>query len=712
MTKHYLKPLALAASLSLALAACGKSEQAAAPTPAPAKSATAKPVAAPAPASTVAITPDQPLAFDVNTKYDPCNDFAEYVNANWNAANPIPSDQTRWGSFSILQERTMQQQKTILETAAWDATHHEGSALEQKLGNLYAAGMDEAAIDKLGYDPIKPQLAAIDALKTPADIASFLDTSFDNGDSYLFDFGAGADFKNATKQIGYVSQDGLGLPTPAYYTDAQYKDIRDAYLKYIAKSFELTGVSATDAQKQADQVLAFETELAKASMSPTELLNPDNEYRLVTVAEADKTTPHFSWEQFFKAQGVDIGSGFSMAQPKFFAEFDKLLANTPVAQWQAYLRFHTIDNAAPALSQAFQDNQFDFDGKTLSGQPEQRPRWKRVIGAVNGAMGMGLGQLYVARYFSPEAKARAEQLVANIRAAFKEHIEQLTWMSDATKQKAIAKLALYLPKIGYPDKGEWRDWSGLNIEPGNWYGDLEAASKYNYHFDIGKIGKPTDRKQWEMTPQTINAYYSDSDNTINFPAAILQPPFFYANGDDAVNYGGIGFVMGHETTHGFDKYGSEFDGYGNRVNWWTKQDREKFDQLETALENQYDQYAPIPGQPNLHVKGKMTIREDTADLGGLNIAYTALQNALKDNPKEAGGKIDGMTQDQRFFMSAARVWEGTTRPKAAELALNTDPHAPGQIRAFASTSDMPQFAQAFQCKAGDKMVRKHPVKIW
>jgi putative endopeptidase len=717
MHKHLLTPIALAVGAALAVSGCsnnGGNPNASAPVASSTAPAPAQTASAPAPGSTVAITPAQPIAFELDDQYNPCNDFAEYVNAKWNKANPIPADQTTWGAFGILHERSVQQQKQILETAAQDARDHKGNELEQKLGNLYAAGLDTATIDKLGYDPIKPQLAAIDALKTPADIADFINTSYNNGDSYVFSFGSGADFKDATRQIGYVFQDGLGLPTRDYYLSPKYKDIRDAYVKYIAKSLELVGTPKADATKQADAVMKFETELAKASLSPVELRNLDNEYHFVTVAEADKISPHFSWDKFFKAQGVDIGKGFSLSQPKFIAEFDKLLASAPISQWQAYLKFHLVSSASPALSQAFEDNRFDFYGKTLSGQPEQKPRWKRVISAVNGAMGMGLGELYVAKYFPPESKERAEQLVTNVRAALKQHIENLDWMSEATKKKALEKWALFLPKIGYPDKGEWRDWSGLTIQPDQWYANLEAASKYNYHYDIGKIGKATDRKEWHMTPQTINAYYSPSTNTINFPAAILQPPFFYAKGDDAVNYGGIGFVIGHESSHGFDDQGSQFDGHGNRVDWWTPKDKKAFDERTAALVKQYDSYAPIPGKPDLHVNGKLTLGEDIGDLGGLNIAYTALQTALKQDPREADQKIDGMTQDQRFFLSSARVWEGTAREKTAELLLNVDPHAPAKIRAFASAANMPQFAQAFQCKPGDKMMHTGDklVKIW
>ncbi len=712
MTKQYLKPLALAASLSLALAACGNSEQAAAPAPAPAKTA-----AAPAAAASTAAAAAPKSVFDVSELGAPteaCQDFNTFVNAKWVAANPIPSDRTRWGAFDQLADKSMDEQHQILENAAKNVASAKDGSTEQKLGWLYSAGMDEATIDKAGYDPIKPQLAQIDGLKNSADIASFIDTSYNNGDSYVFSFGSGADFKDATKQIGYVYQSGLGLPTKDYYFKPQYKDIRTAYEAYIAKSLELVGVSAADAKKQASEVMKFETELAKASLAPTEMRNLDNQYHFVSLKEADKISPHFNWQKFFAAQGVTIDKGFSLSQPKFIAEFDKLLAHAPVSQWQAYLRFHLISSASSALSKPFEDNRFDFYGKTLSGQPEQKPRWKRVLRSVNGAMGMGLGQLYVAKYFPPESKQRAEELVTNVRNALKDRIEHLDWMSEATKKKALDKWAEFLPKIGYPDKGEWRDWSGLKIEQGNWFANLEAASKYNYHYDISKIGKATDRKEWGMTPQTVNAYYDPSTNTINFPAAILQAPFFYAHGDDAINYGGIGAVIGHESSHGFDDQGSQFDGHGNREDWWTPQDKKQFDARTKLLVEQFDGYTPIKGKPDLHVNGKLTLGENIADLGGLNIAYDALQTALKNHPQEAATKIDGYTEDQRFFLNWARVWRGNIREKQAELYLNVDPHSPASIRAIAAPSDMSEFAKAFQCKTTDPMVRSgdKQVKIW
>ena len=708
MTKQYLKPLALAVSLALTVSACGKQD--ATPADAPAPTASTAPAAA---GSTAAV--DSKSIFDVSELGAPaeaCTDFDQFVNAKWVAANPIPNDRTRWGAFDKLAEDSLNTQHTIVENAAKGADQAAAGSIEQKIGNLYKSGMDEAAIDKAGFDPIKPKLAEIDQLKNGNDVAAFLDKSFAQGDMLVFQFGAGADFKHAETQIGYTFQDGLGLPTKDYYTDPKHADLRKAYLDYIAKTLELTGVSAADAKKQADEVMAFETSLAAASLAPVELRTPENQYHFVSVAEADKITPHFSWENFFKAQGVTIDKGFSLSQPKFFAEFDKLLASAPASQWQAYLRFHTIDGAADALSKPFRDNRFAFYGKTLSGQPEQKPRWKQVLNAVNGSMGMALGELYVKQEFTPEAKQRAEELVTNIRNALKARIQNLDWMSDETKAKAIAKWETFLPKIGYPEK--WRSWDGLKVTADNYFANMEAAQQFDHDYDIAKIGQPTDRQEWFMTPQTVNAYYNPTDNTINFPAAILQPPFFDAKADDAINYGGIGAVIGHEASHGFDDEGSQFDGAGNNVNWWSKADRAKFDARTAKLVQQFNDYTPIKDKPDAHVNGKLTLGENIADLGGLNVAYDALQVALKQHPAEATQKIDGYTQDQRFFLNWARVWRGNIREQQALLRLNTDPHAPAPLRAIGAPSNMPAFAAAFQCKPGDAMVRPadKQVKIW
>ena len=710
MTKQYLKPLALAlaVSLGLSLTACGKQEPAS--TGAPANTSTA-----PATSSTVAAAAVGKSIFDVS-ELDPsinvCQDFNGFVNSKWVAANPIPADRTRWGAFDQLAEASLNTQHDLADKAAKGAATAQAGSIEQKIGYLYQSGMDEAAIEKAGFDPIKPKLDAIADLKNGSDVASYITKSYVDGDGQVFQFGAGADFHHADMQIAYANEAGLGLPTKDYYSDAKYKDIRDAYVAYIAKALELTGVAEADAKKQAADVLAFETQLAAASLAPVEERDPKNQYHFVSVKDADKATPSFSWDKFFTAQGVTVDKGFSLSQPKFFAEFDKLLAKAPIAQWQAYLRFHTIDDASNYLGKNFQDNKFDFYGKTLAGQPEQKPRWKRVLGAVNGSMGEALGKLYVAEMFKPEAKARAQELVDNVRNALKARIQNLDWMSAETKAKAIAKWDTFLPKIGYPDK--WRDWSGLNIAGDNYYANVMAAAKFNYDYDIAKIGKPTDRKEWGMTPQTVNAYYNPTDNTINFPAAILQPPFFDAKADDAINYGGIGAVIGHEASHGFDDEGSQFDGAGNNVNWWTKDDRAKFDARTDKLVQQFNDYTPIKDKPDAHVNGKLTLGENIADLGGLNVAYDALQTAMKTHPEEAGKQIEGYTQDQRFFLNWARVWRGHVREKQALLYLNVDPHAPASLRAMGAPSNMPAFASAFQCKAGDAMVRPDgkQVKIW
>ena len=660
--------------------------------------------------STTALAATQ-SSFDVkelDTKLNPCGDFNSFVNAKWVAANPIPADRTRWGAFDQLREHSLQTQREIAETAVRDASKAKAGSIEQKIGWFYRSGMAEGAVEKAGYTPIKPELAKIDALKAPADIVAYLNDSFARGQGGLFNVGSGADFKNSKIQIAYAYQGGLGLPTADYYSKPDYAELRAAYQAHIANVLELTGTPAATAKQDAGQVLAFETRLAKSSLLPVDLRKPENQYHFVSLADADKATPNFSWSRFFAAQNADIEHGFSLSQPTFFVELDKMLADVPAAQWRTYLRFHEIDSASPYLSKAFAQEHFAFNNKTLNGQKEQEPRWKRVLGAVNDTMGMALGELYVAKAFPPESKARALELVNNVSAALKARIEKLDWMSDETKHKALEKWATFLPKIGYPDK--WRDWSGVKITPDDYYGNVAAATKFDYDYDIAKIGQPTDRLEWGMTPQTVNAYYNPTDNTINFPAAILQPPFFDANADDAINYGGIGAVIGHEASHGYDDEGSQFDAQGNNENWWTKDDLAKFQARTAKLVAQFNAYEPLPGK---HVNGQLTLGENIGDLGGLNAAYDALQMALSKHPQEKQ-KIDGYTPDQRFFMNFARVWRGSILPKRQEVLLNADPHAPARFRAVGAPSNMPVFAAAFECKAGDAMVRDDAtrVKIW
>lgn len=699
MKIHSLKPLAIALAISLALSACGQKE---AGTEAGAQNEPAAP-------AVVAETPKH-VAFDtseIDTNINACTDFNGYVNGKWIAANPIPDDKTRWGAFDQLREASLNTQHEIVEAAAKSSAAP--GTIEQKIGTLYKSGMDEAAIDALGYEPIKPELAKIDAIKSSEDIVAYLNDSFSRGQGSVFAFGAEADFKDSSRKIAYAFQGGLGLPTRDYYDKPEHAELRDAYVAHIAKVLELIGVDATSAKTQASAVLAFETQLAKASLAPVELRIPENQYHFVTIAEASKVTPNFDWNAFFSAQKADVTDGFSLSQPKFFAEVDKMLTETPVADWQAYLRYRYADGASPYLSTPFQQESFAFHKQTLNGQKEDEPRWKRVLGTVNSELGMALGELYVAQAFPPESKARAEELVTNVQAALKTRIENLDWMSDTTKTKALEKWSTFLPKIGYPEK--WRDWSGLSLNGDSYFADVAAATQFNYDFDIAKIGKPTDRLDWGMTPQTVNAYYNPTDNTINFPAAILQPPFFDAKADDAINYGGIGAVIGHEASHGFDDQGSQFDAHGNNTNWWSDEDKTAFEARTKKLVDQFNAYEPLPGK---HVNGQLTLGENIADLGGTAIAYDALQVALKKDPAEAGGKIDGYTEDQRFFLNWARVWRGNTRDKRLEVLLNTDPHSPAGYRAIGAPSNMPAFAKAFDCKSGDAMVRdgETQVKIW
>ena len=639
----------------------------------------------------------------------PCSDFYGYVNAKWMAANPIPSDRTRWGTFDELREGSLRSQRALIESAA--LTKAAAGSIERKLGDFYASGMDEAAVETAGTAPLRPELARIAAIKTASDLSSYLIDAHARGQGQVFGFGAFPDFKNSQMVIGYTSEGGLGLPERAYYLEDKpdYVRIRGEYVAHIEKALVLAGVKTEEAKQDAQWIIALETQDAKASLSPTDARDPKNQYHFVSLADADRATPHFSWARFFAAQGIGDAPGFSLSHPEWFAAFDKMLTDIPVAQWKAYLRYHAIDEASPFMGKAFVDESFDFHQHKLRGQKEQEPRWKRTLNAVDANMGMAMGELYVASNFPPESKQRAQELVENLRVALKARIEKLDWMSETTKKKALEKWETFRPKIGYPDK--WRDWTGLSIARDGYVANILAANKFNHDWRVGRIGKPVDKTEWGMTPQTVNASYNPLKNEITFPAAILQPPYFDAHADDALNYGGIGAVIGHEMTHGYDDKGSQFDALGNNTNWWTDDDRKEFEVRTAKLVKQFDDYVALE---DLHVKGKLTLGENIADLGGLNIAYDALQVALKKNPPEAKKKIDGFTPGQRFFLGFARVWRTNALPSEAKVRLNTDPHAPGQFRAIAAPSNMPAFAQTFSCKAGSAMVRgdEVQVKIW
>ncbi|MGE8234658.1 MAG: M13 family metallopeptidase [Stenotrophomonas indicatrix] len=696
MNVRNLVPLGLTIAIAASLAACGKNETA------PAADA-AKPAFDQSQIKTALISLN---SADLDPSIAACTDLNGFVNSKWLKANPVPGDQTTWGSFEILRERSLEVQHALVQQAA--ASQAKAGSVEAKIGDIWKTGNDEAKIEAAGLAPLQPTLDKITALNDTAAITQYLRDSQAQGQGVLFSLFANADYKDSANVIAYVGQGGLGLPEKGYYFDDAQAKIRDAYVAYIAQVLTLSGVDAAQAAEQAKAVMAFETRLAKASMSRIEMRDPAKRYNPLSAADADKLTPNFSWTALFDTLKVPAAQKFSLAQPGFFSEMDKMLADVPAATWQSYLRFHTIDDASPYLSSQFEKANFEFYGKTLRGQQEMQPRWKRVLESVNGGMGEALGQLYVDAVFPAESKEAMQHLVQNLSVALKARLEQLPWMGEETKKKALEKWASFTPKIGYPDK--WREWTGLQTNGDSYLGNMQAARTFNYRYMLNKIGKPVDKTEWGMTPQTVNAYYNATKNEIVFPAAILQAPFFDAKADPALNYGGIGAVIGHEMMHGYDDSGSQFAANGNFDNWWTDSDRKAFTERTDQLVAQFDGYESVPG---VFVKGKLTLGENIGDLGGLTVAYDALQMALKENPK-ANVEVDGHSQDQRFFMNWATVWRRNFTDGELRVRLNTDPHAPANFRANGAPSNMPSYAAAFQCKAGDAMVRADDkrVVIW
>jgi putative endopeptidase len=632
-----------------------------------------------------------------------CTNFYQFANGGWLASNPIPAEYSNWGIGNEMRERNLVLLRSILDEAVKSKAAPGSNA--QKIGDFYATGMDEAGLQKAGYEPIKPALAKIDALKTRADVIALLTTWHAEGLYPLFNFGPSPDFKDSTVTIAYATQGGLGLPEREYYldTDAESKAIRDKYVAHIRRSLALIGVPAAEATKQAGWILAMETRLANASLDKLAMRDPASYYNFITVAAADKHTPHWSWTKYFAALDIDGIQSFSLAQPGFFAEADKMLGEVPVDQWRAYLRWNLVAAASPYLSDAFVDESFGFNGKVLTGAQELRPRWKRVMDTVSAGMGEALGELYVQRAFPPEAKQRALAMVENLRVALHARLGKLDWMSDETKQKAYAKLAAFDPKIGYPDT--WRDYTALETTRTHYLDNIRAANRFETARQFAKIGKPVDRAEWGMTPQTVNAYYNPQQNEIVFPAAIMQPPFFDPDVDDAINYGAMGAVIGHEMMHGFDDQGSKFDAKGNFVSWWTDADRKQFDDRTALLAKQYDDYVAIG---DLHVNGKLTLGENIADYGGLLVAHDAFAMTAQ---AKGGEKIDGLTPDQRFFIAFAQSWRRNMRDEALKLQVNTDPHSPARFRVIGSVANVPAFQQAFACKDGDPMIRAGAKRI-
>jgi putative endopeptidase len=640
---------------------------------------------------------------DMDPSVAACQDFNLYGNGGWLKANAIPADQSYWGSFTILEEQNRESLHKVLEKVS-KATNAPGSD-DQKVGDFYLTCMDEATVEAQGSTPLKGEFASIEKIANAAELQAEIARLQMIGANVVFNFGSDQDRRDASEVIVGAYQGGLGLPDRDYYTkpDDDSKKLRDQYVAHVTKMFALMGDSPATAAENAKVVMALETRLAEASMTRVDRRDTDKTYNRKTLAELATLTPTFSWPAYFKELGVPPVAAVNVGQPLYFQAVNKELTATPLPAWKAYLRWHLIHAAAPSLSKKFVDEDFDFYGKTLQGTPENEVRWKRCVSSTDGAIGFALGKAYVRDYFPPEAKARADAMVQNLIAALRADLATLPWMGEATRKAALAKLGTFDPKIGYPSKD--RDYSALKIDRGPYVLNLQRANEFEYKRDLAKVGKPVDKTEWDISPPTVNAYYNPQKNEIVFPAGILQPPFFDANADDAVNYGAMGAVIGHEMTHGFDDQGRKFDAQGNMREWWTPEDLKNYMERSKCIEDQYNSYV-YDGQ---HVNGKLVLGEATADLGGLAVAYRAYQTAVAG---KTVAPIDGLTGDQRFFLGWARVWAANIRPELSKLLMNTNPHPLSQFRAIGPPSTLPEFAKAFSCKAGDPMVRKDLCQIW
>ncbi len=627
-----------------------------------------------------------------------CQDFNRFANGGWMDKNPVPAAYSRWGRFELLDEHNVDVLHGILDGLI--AKKKFANSNEQKIADFYGSCMDEQKIEAEGIAPLAPELQRIAQITDLLSLEDEIARLHAHRIPAVFGFGASQDYKDSTQIIAQVAQGGLGLPDRDYYTndDAKSKATRETYLKHVARTFELMGDSPDLAAAEAATVVSLETKLAEKSLTRVQRRNPDANYHPMIKTQLIEMTPNFDWVRYFRGIGLPEIGKVNVAQPDFFKAADKLLTSTPIDEWKIYLRWHVVNAASNTLSAKFVQESFEFNGKYMQGTTEMLPRWKRCVASTDRALGEALGQLYVSRTFTPEAKERARMMVANLVAALRDDLTTLSWMSDETRKKAIGKLEAYVRKIGYPDK--WRDYAALQVSRGPFYNNAVSAGEFDFKRNLGKIGKPIDRTEWGMSPPTVNAYYNPQFNEIVFPAGILQPPFYDPKADDAFNYGGIGAVIGHEMTHGFDDTGAKFDASGNLVMWWTDDDYKKFTARTNCVVQQFDSYEVEPG---LHQKGQLVVGESVADLGGLTVAFAAYQKSLQGKPRPKD--INGFTPEQRFFLGWAQVWAQNIRPEAARLRTATDPHPLGRFRVNGPLSNMPTFAQAFQCKDGDAMVR-------
>ncbi len=650
----------------------------------------------------------QSTGFDtsrMNRSVNACQDFFEYANGSWLKSTQIPSTESRWGTFNILGDSNNALLKDILDKAV-TAKAAKGSD-QQMIGDYYASCMDEASIEKAGLKPIKPYMNEIDSLSSSADIVKLIAKMHNAPLPALFGFGAGPDLKDSNSVMINAGQGGLTMPGKEYYTkdDAKSVETRAKFVEYMTNMFKLLGDTPEAAAAHAAKVLEIQTRLANASLAQTEMRNPDTRYNKITMTAAQELTPNLSWTTYMAERGVTPESMINLAQPNFFKEINTMLTAVPVEDWKIYFRWMAINSTAPALPKAFADENFNFFGKYLSGQKERQPRWKTCTQAVDGALGEALGMEYAKIAFKPESKARMNSMIDNLMVSMKERIDALKWMSAETKKQAHAKLSTFKRKIGYPDV--LRGYAGLKIDRKSYAGNILRSNQFQIARNFKDLGKPRDKTRMGMTPPTVNASYNSVNNDITFPAGILQPPFFNFNADDAINYGAIGGVIGHEITHGFDDSGSRFDADGNLKMWWTAEDRKQFEERAECVVKQFNEYEV---QPKLFINGKLTLGENIGDFAGLTVSYYAFKKSLEGKPRPAD--IDGFTPEQRFFLGWAQVWAGKYTPDAERLQVATNSHSLPRWRVNGPMSNMPEFAEAFACKAPAKMIREKVCEIW
>jgi putative endopeptidase len=633
---------------------------------------------------------------------DPCADFFQYSCGGWIKNNPIPPDQSSWDTYSKMQDDNRALLRGILEAAAVPDPNR--NSVTQKIGDYYASCTDEKAIDAKGAAPLQPALDRIANLSSKTDLATVAASM--PHDNVIFHFGSHQDFRDATQVIANVDQGGLGLPDRDYYLkdDAKSKELRDKYVAHVQKMFELLGDDPKSAAAEAQTVMRIETALAKGSMARVDRRDPKNRDHKMNFADFEKMAPAFQWQTYFAKVGAPPLSSLNVTSPGFFTATNEVIDKESLTDWKTYLRWHLVNADSPYLSSAFVNEDFAFFGKTLRGQEELQPRWKRCTEQVDNNLGEALGQAYVEKYFTPEAKQQALKMVNEIEAAMQQDIDSLPWMSPATKQQALVKLHAMANKIGYPDK--WRDYSKLEIIRGDELGNVERSRQFEFNRDLAKIGKPIDRGEWDMTAPTVNAYYNDQMNDINFPAGVLQPPAFDPKSDAAPNYGDTGGTIGHELTHGFDDQGRKFDAQGDLRDWWTSEDAKEFQQRADCISNQYSGYTIID---DIKINGKLTLGEDVADLGGLILAWMAWKD---DTKGEHLDPIDGLTPEQRFFVGYGQSWCGQSRDETKRLRATVDPHSPEKYRTNGVVSNMPEFQEAFHCKADAPMVNKNRCRVW